>query len=137
MKGFISFVLILCFFGCTSNSSSDKSVSSCSDKCEAKSKTTELSCKLTSSEAQLRKETVIASLKEQMIERKELENGYAFKFKGTDKVINELVDFIKTERQCCDFFIFNLSISGDTSAIWLELTGPEGTKEFIGNEIKF
>lgn len=53
---------------------------------------------------QKRKATVIASLKSQIIEKKELENGYIYKFKGNDPVLDELAEFIKTERQCCDFF---------------------------------
>lgn len=86
-----------------------------SDECCAKNKTKTLSCKLTSPELQERKATVLASLKKQIKERKELKNGYAFRFDGSDSVVDELTTFIKTERNCCDFFIFNLSISGDKS----------------------
>ena len=54
-----------------------------------------LSCKLTSPELRKRKETVIASLKKQVLERKELPNGYAYKFTDTDAVLDELTEFIK------------------------------------------
>ena len=64
-----------------------------------------------------------------------MENGFAFKFPGTDKVIDELTEFIKTERACCDFFVFGLSISGNKNETWLKLTGPEGTKEMITSEL--
>lgn len=80
--------------------------------------------------------TILASLKKQMLERKELSNGYAFKFGGSDNVLNELTEFIKGERECCDFFTFNLSISGDKSEIWLEMTGVEGVKDFITKELE-
>jgi len=82
-----------------------------------------------------RKATVIANLQKELIEKKELKNGYAFKFKGTDAMVDELTSFIKTERECCSFFIFNLSVAGDKSAAWLELSGPEGTKDFIKTEL--
>ena len=88
----------------------NKTVSVCSDDCKAKSKPGELSCKLTGPELRKRKETVLASLKTQMIEKKELKDGYAFKFPGTDRMLDELNEFIKAERECCDFFTFNLSI---------------------------
>ena len=101
---------------------------------EAKSET-DLSCKLTSAELQLRRETVIASLKTQVLEKKELPDGYAFKFNGSDKMVDELSEFIKTERECCDFFTFNLSISGDKSEVWLELKGIAGAKSIISEEI--
>lgn len=107
----------------------------CDDSCRAQNSTTEMTCKLTSPELRKRKETVIASLKQKMIYKRELTNGYAFKFPGTDNALDELAEFIKTERECCDFFIFGLSISGDKSEAWLELTGAEGVKDFITAEL--
>jgi hypothetical protein len=68
-------------------------------------------------------------------EKKELKYGYAFKFEGSDKVVDELAEFIKTERECCDFFNFTLSVSGDKSEAWLQLTGAEGVKDFIAKEL--
>ena len=138
---FVSIILTtLALISCQDNSSErikdNKTDSFCSDKCEAKNKTSELSCKLTTPELQKRKATILESLRKQMIERKELPHGVAFKFTGTDKMVDELIEFIKTERVCCDFFTFNLSISGDKSEAWLELTGVEGTKDVIKNELE-
>lgn len=107
----------------------------CDDDCMAKSKSGELSCKLTTAELRERRETVIASLKRQLLEKKELKNGYAFRFPGDDKMVDELASFIKSERTCCDFFTFTFSVSGDKSEAWLQLSGPEGVKEFIGTEL--
>ena len=95
-----------------------------------------LTCKLTTAEMQERKATVLASLRKQVLEKKELENGYAFKFPGNDKMIDELNDFAKTERHCCDFFTFNIAITGDTTSLWFEITGPKEAKEFIGSELE-
>lgn len=102
----------------------------------AQNKAEQVTCKLTSPELQKRKQTVIASLKKQMLERKELPNGYAFKFTGADDILDMLTEFIKTERACCNFFIFTVSVSGDKSEAWLSLTGAEGTKEFITAELE-
>lgn len=114
----------------------DKTDSGCSDDCKSKNKIGQpIACKLTSPELKQRKETVIASLKAQIIEKKETKDGYAFKFTGTDKIVDELTEFIKTERECCDFFTFNLSIAGDKSEAWLELTGADGAKEFVSSEL--
>src|SRR5690349_6982725 len=74
---------------------------------------TKFSCKLTTPELQKRKATVLESLRKQMLEKKELPNGYAFKFSGSDSIIDELTEFVKAERECCDFFKFNIAISGD------------------------
>ena len=117
--------------------SDNKTTSICSDDCKAKNNSTDFSCKLTSAEMQKRRETVLESLRKQTLDKKELVNGYAFKFPGTDKMLDELTEFIKTERECCNFFTFNLSIGGDKNEIWLELTGAEGVKEFISTELEF
>ncbi|WP_375587312.1 hypothetical protein [Flagellimonas aurea] len=114
---------------------SEKTTKTCSSTCKAENRSNELACKLTKLELQERKETVHRSLKTRVVEKKELENGYAYRFPGTDELLRELTEFIKTERECCDFFIFNFSISGDKSEAWLELTGPEGTIDFIQTEL--
>ena len=103
---------------------------------QAQTKSKQATCKLTTPELRERKATVIASLKKQVAERKELENGYAYKFNGSDAVLDELTSFIKTERLCCDFFVFNLSVAGDGSEIWLQITGDKGAKDFVNNEIE-
>lgn len=96
-----------------------------------------LSCKLTTPELQQRRKTVIAELKSQLLEKAETDKGFKYKFEGSDKMLDLLNNFIKTERLCCDFFVFNLTASSDTKFTWLELSGPEGTKDFIKHEIDF
>src|SRR3546814_12258115 len=83
-----------------------------------------------------RKGTVRASLFKHVFEKKELPDGFAYRFEGTDEVLDELLEFIKSERECCDCLIFDLSISGDKSEAWLMLTGVTGVKEFIAAELK-
>lgn len=96
-----------------------------------------LTCKLTTPELQERKKTVIAELKNLMLEKVETDNGYKYKFDGSDKTLDLLNNFIKTERLCCSFFVFTLTASSDAKSTWLELSGPEGTKDFIKHEIDF
>lgn len=103
--------------------------------CLAKKQSGNLTCTLTAPELNERKETVLAQLRAQIIATRELSDGFAFKFPGTDRVLDELIEFIKTERECCNFFIFTLSISGDKSETWLAITGPKGSKEFIHSEL--
>lgn len=136
--------IILCFIcavicaSCQKNNDEKKgsknSADNCTATCEAKNSAT-MACKLSSPELLKRKETVLASLKKQVLEKKELPNGFAFRFDGKDKVLDELTEFIKTERTCCDFFTFNLSVSGDQREIWLEIKGENGSKEFIQTEL--
>lgn len=133
-------LLLLTMCNCSQNQSKKTAMNKpgeavCSDDCTAGNPAGRMSCKLTSPELQKRKETVIAGLKQQILDKRELPNGYAFKFTGADKVLDELTEFIKTERECCDFFTFAMSVSGDKSEAWLELTGADGVKEFIISEL--
>lgn len=96
-----------------------------------------VSCKLTSPELQKRKTEVIALLKANVLERKEVTNGYQYSFKGSDKMLDDLVTFIKTERACCDFFTFKLSVEDEATNVLLTITGPKkGAKEFINTEME-
>jgi hypothetical protein len=93
-----------------------------------------LSCKLTSAELEERKTDVLSVIKRKILDKKELSNGYSFKFKNTDEMIDMLTDFVKSERQCCDFFNFSLHINNDGS-LWFDLTGPKEAKEMIASEL--
>ena len=98
---------------------------------ETKAKT--LTCKLTTAELRERKSNVIADLKLLVQERKELESGYSYLFESTDRILDQLNEFIKTERMCCDFFVFQLTIDGNAAI--LDITGPAGAKEFLREEV--
>jgi hypothetical protein len=106
------------------------------NKKESKADTVNLHCSLMTPELENRKETVLAVLRKQVLDKKELDNGYAFKFNGSDGMIDTLVEFAKSERHCCDFFSFNLAITGDTSSVWFNITGPKAAKEFIKTELE-
>ena len=96
-----------------------------------------LACKLTTPALQQRKKTVIANLKTLVSEKIETRSGFKYKFDGSDSTLDLLNDFIKTERMCCDFFVFTLTASNEEQAVWMELSGPDGTKAFIEHEIEF
>lgn len=97
----------------------------------------QLTCKLTTPELQQRKRTVIAELKGLVKERNETTNSVRYKFESSDKNIDLVLSFMKTERLCCDFFEFQLELNSGSDFMWLELSGPDGVKDFIREEIGF
>lgn len=107
-----------------------------SDDSHVEDSSAEIVCKLTSPELRKRKETVIADLKKLIIQKEELENGYAYKFPGTDQILDTLMEFVKAERACCNFFTYHLAISGDKKEVWLQLTGSDKAKDFIVSELE-
>lgn len=67
---------------------------------------------------------------------KELNDGYAFRFKCDAQLIMDAAEFIVYERLCCPFFDFELAVEQDTNRLWLRLRGQQGIKEFIRSEFK-
>lgn len=142
MKKLITCCFALCLlFSCKTECKNDKYNKGqtidtlSSETVKAQNSDQKVSCKLTTEELQKRKQTVLESLKKQILEKKEVRNGFAFKFSGNDATADELIEFVKSERSCCNFFVFTLSFSGDGKETWLTLTGPEGAKEMIKDEL--
>lgn len=94
-----------------------------------------LTCKLTSKELRDRKETVLAELRKKILVKVELENGFQYSFEGTDEMVDQLTLFVKTERQCCDFFDYQIQVKGSADKTDLKITGPQGVKGFIRDEL--
>jgi len=95
-----------------------------------------VACSLTGPEFQERRSRVLLRVSESVLEVKELGDGYAYRFPGDEIWITELADLIKFERQCCPFLQFKIRIEPGTGPIWLELSGPEGTKDFLNTIFK-
>lgn len=95
-----------------------------------------LKCKLTGPELRKRKAAILSDVKNKVIEKNEIKNGFKYKFPGEDKMLDLLTYFIQTERQCCQFFDFNLYVAGNPEKYMvLQITGPEGVKKFIKDEL--
>ncbi len=65
------------------------------------------------------------------LETRELEDGYAFRFPGDGEWAGRLVDFISSERQCCEFFKFELVFEPHQGPIWLRVRGSQEVKAFL------
>jgi hypothetical protein len=90
-----------------------------------------IACTLSDAAFRERREEVLKTVLGAVVEQLELTDGYAYCFPPETKWIVELAEFIAFERECCPFLKFNLRIEPESGPIWLEVTGPEGTKEFL------
>ncbi len=86
-----------------------------------------IACTLTETQLVARTQEV-NDLFKHVQEIKELADGYALRFPGTETWANELVQFITFERACCQFFTFALTFEPKQGSIWLDIRGPEGVK---------
>jgi hypothetical protein len=50
-------------------------------------------------------------------------------------MLEELARFISKERRCCPFLRFEIVIMPGGGPLWLEMTGPEGTRQFLAAEL--
>ena len=58
--------------------------------------------------------------------------GYRFEFAPSAELLSALVGVVDAERQCCRFLRFQLTVEPNDGPIRLDVTGPEGTQEFLG-----
>ena len=90
-----------------------------------------IACNLTNAELQERRRTVLEKLREAVVEVKELADGFAYSFSSDGNRFPELAAMIELERQCCPFLQFRLTVAAGQGPLTLEITGPEGTKDFL------
>jgi hypothetical protein len=69
-------------------------------------------------------------------ETRELPNGYEFRFADEPNVLTRLVDFVSLEKLCCPFLRFEIVVEAENGPVWLRLTGRDGVKEFIQEEVR-
>jgi hypothetical protein len=68
-------------------------------------------------------------------EIKELPNGYAFRLPAESDILRKTAEFVSLERLCCPFLGFALVVEPEGGSVWLRLTGREGVKAFIREEV--
>src|SRR5262249_20282204 len=67
-----------------------------------------------------------------VIERREVEHGYAFRLPPGELVT--AAEWIRLEQRCCPFFDFELRQAKDGGPLWLHVLGGDGIKPFIRAE---
>lgn len=92
-----------------------------------------IACSLTAPELQERRTDVLQKVRMTALEVKELEAGYAYRFESSESLLADLAELIQFEHQCCPFLRICLTVEPGDGPVWLELTGPSGTKEFLAS----
>ncbi|HVT60199.1 MAG TPA: hypothetical protein VHR45_17625 [Thermoanaerobaculia bacterium] len=94
-----------------------------------------VACRLSEPELRQRRAAVLEPLRAAAVEIKALPAGYAFRFGGDAAPLAELALLIDLERRCCPFLRFELSVAPAAGPVWLSLSGPPGTREFLAAEL--
>ena len=92
-----------------------------------------IACSLPAPEFQVRRTEVLQKARAAALEVKEKEDGFAYRFPSNESLLVDLSALIQLEHQCCPFLKITLIVEAGAGPIWLELTGPPGTKEFLSS----
>ena len=85
---------------------------------------------------QRRRHTALSQQLAQATEEvRELGDGYAFRYATNETTWLTAAEYVDLERRCCPFFSFTLKREAE-GAVWLELTGKEGVKEFLATQLQ-
>ena len=76
-----------------------------------------IACNLSAAQLQERRSNLLLKAKTAVLEMKELENGYKYRFPCDDAWLSELIHIVKLERQCCPFLTFRLTVEPDNGPI--------------------
>jgi hypothetical protein len=90
-----------------------------------------IACSLTPAALATRKQGLLADLVARVEARIELSEGYRLKF--ASDCLSPIVEAVEAERHCCRFLRFQITVEQDGGPIWLDLTGPPGTREFLSD----
>ncbi len=87
-------------------------------------------CTLDAQTIKTRREQLLPGLLADAEAREDLTDGYQLRFAGAE-VLPRLMQVIEAERKCCRFLRFAVTLEPDLGPIWLTVTGPPGTREFL------
>ena len=90
-----------------------------------------VACSLMDSELQERRRNVLQRVISMVSEVKEVDHGFIYRFSSDGAWIRELANLVELEHQCCPFLKFTITVEPGDGPVWLEMTGPEGTKAFL------
>ena len=66
---------------------------------------------------------------------RELPDGYALRFMEDGSVFARLAEWMRLESSCCPFLKLELKVVGKSGPVELRLTGAEGVKEFLRDQV--
>ena len=94
-----------------------------------------VACTLSGPDLATRRAGLLNDLGGRRREARWLPEGITLRYSSEAGTLALLGEFIHLESRCCPFLRFQLTVEPGGDPIWLELTGPPGTREFLAREI--
>jgi hypothetical protein len=94
-----------------------------------------IACTLTPDELQARRSGLLPGVLDRADRIEPLAEGYRLCFAASTDALQAVTAMVDAERQCCRFLRFALTIEPDLGPLVLDVTGPPGTRDFLGSLI--
>ena len=90
-----------------------------------------IACTLSPGDLAARRDALLPGLIAKARGRESLPCGARLRFDAGPGLIEEIAKVIAAEHLCCAFLQFDLRVEPGNGAILLDVTGPEGTEDFL------
>jgi hypothetical protein len=90
-----------------------------------------IACSLSAADLAVRRESLLARVAAAVLSHEWLPEGLRLGLGESPGVVEDVLELVRAEHQCCRFLRFRLEIGPGAEPIHLELTGPAGTVEFL------
>lgn len=88
-------------------------------------------CTLSPDALSARRQGLLAELLHQAAARELMPDGLRLRFAPSGETLSSIAKAVEAERHCCRFLRFTLIVDPGEGQFTLDLTGPEGTREFV------
>lgn len=88
-------------------------------------------CRLTPDALRARREGLLSDLLRRAEGHQELPDGLRIRFAPTRETLSMIALAVEAERHCCRFLRFGITVEPNGGPVFLELSGPRGTRDFV------
>ena len=90
-----------------------------------------IACTLSPEALRTRRDGLLADLLRRAEHHEFKDEGLRLRFSPDDDTLATIARAVDSERRCCRFLHFGITVEPDGGPISLELSGPAGTREFL------
>ena|SRR5947209_1125348 len=88
-------------------------------------------CTLTADALRARRAGLLSDLLRRAEGQELLPHGLRLRFASSPETLATVARAVEAERHCCRFLRFGITVEPEGGPIFLELSGPPGTREFV------
>ena len=90
-----------------------------------------IACTLTPEALRARRAGLLSDLLQRAEACEYLPEGLRLRFAPTGETLATIAHAVEAERHCCRFLRFGITVESDGGPVFLELTGPAGSRAFV------